>query len=328
MPESQPLLPHGPHAPLSDGRLPAGKPSNTSPSRFTARGFLYMVLSTFFMSLFSFFAHVSESSFGFSVPSVLLVRGCISLSFSLIYILSTNLLSTIEPTRDVIIPLLIRGVSGSMTGFLVFSAVARIPVGTAMTLFNVAPTFTSVAAALVFSEAFTRAHALNLVANFFGVMLVSGMVTNAAVNGTAPSAVGVMFGLGSAISSTVNVMVLRKLGARRMHPMMTTFAYGAGCLVLLLFIATKEDVHAVVSGNRTALMFAVLSALFGFIAQNLLALGLRHVPAGAAAVVRSLNVPMSFALGLVALGETIAPLEAVGVVLIVGSVTTVGMMKR
>lgn len=173
-------------------------------------------------------------------------------------------------------------------------------------------------------------HAVNLVTNFLGVALVAGVISDGATASSGmgmQSPLGVMYGLGSAVASSVTVLMLRRLGSHGLHPVASTFAYGVGCIVVLLVIATPPDAVALVKGNHLGLLCAMLSSVAGFTGQTFLAWGLRYVPAGSAAVVRSLNVPVAFALGLAVFGETVAPTEIVGVFFIVGSVVVVGVMQ-
>lgn len=338
--ESLPLLPQPAPQPAKR-HLPAADSQSDTPS--VRRGLFYMLLSAVCHALMNFQVHVAETHFALPPASAIIVRAVVSLSISVSYLHYQSLLpSVVDLPAAQLARLLARGVCGALGGYFIFEALARLEAGVALTLSYASPAITSVLAAVVLGDPFTSTHALALVANFAGVALVSlhaGSAATLATSHPASDALlhlhhtsaatatasnsaqqvhGVLFALAAACASSAVFVLLRRMGLQ-VHFAASAGAYGAGCALLAPLVTDRAALAAFGRGGW-GLALAVGSALAGFAGQSLLARSLQNAPAGPAAVVRSVNVPIIFVLGLVFLRETVGAASLVGVALVLSSV--------
>lgn len=302
-------------------RHDAQESDRSAPTANPALGYALMVASSVCHAVMTFFVHLAEVKSGFPPPSALVVRACTSLTLSSSYILlNRHTIGAVQWTRRKAILLTLRGLAGGPSAWLSFEALARLPVGTAMTIFYASPALTAIASAVLLRDhPLTLELMLTIAANFTGIALVS--------DPTAQSAhlAGVFCALGMAIMSTT-VFVLQRAMGLGVHFVLGVFAYSCGCAFIAACVARGDDVSQIFS-NRQGALFALCSGLAGFGSQSFLNKGLQHAPAGPAIVVRSLNVPLTFVLGLVFLGERPSLMSLCGVVIVLGSVVAIGFQK-
>lgn len=274
----------------------------------------------------TFLVHIAEVNYFFPSASAVIIRACTSLTLSTLYLLCNHdaLLSTRSLTPRTTSLLTLRGLFGGLSGWLSFAALARLPVGTAMTLFYASPALTTIASALILHDhPLTFPLACTIIANFIGVALVSSgadILTKGIEHLD-----GILYALGMACCATA-VFVLQRAMGLRVHFVLGVFAYGMGCVLVAGLSAKWDDVLAVMY-NRKGALFALGSGLAGFGSQSFLNRGLQHSPAGPAIVVRSMSVPVTFVLGLVFLGERVTLRAITGVAMVLGSVAMIGLQK-
>lgn len=225
----------------------------------------------------------------------------------------------------VLLQMVLRAFSGVSAGMLTILSVSLLPIGVAMTLVFISPTLTALLSAVLFGEPLTLVHLLNLVANIVGISLVTDLFSDR--DTPTLSLLGIFSALGGAACMTVVALTLRRLGTLGIPPMVMTFPIGIGYLTASMFLVRPPDVQMLFTRDWRGLICNILNAVLAFMAQTFLAMALRDAPAGPAVVVRSLTVPISFLLGLLVLGEKFTTTEMVGVLMIVVSVTVVGVMQ-
>lgn len=294
---------------------------SSTPTANPALGYTLMVASSVCHAVMTFFVHLAEVKSGLPPPSALVIRACTSLTLSSTYILLNRpAIRAVQWTRRKAILLALRGLAGGPSAWLSFEALARLPVGTAMTIFYASPALTAITSSLLLRDhPLTLALMLTIAANFTGIALVSDPTTQ----GT--HLAGVLCALGMAIMSTT-VFVLQRAMGLGVHFVLGVFAYSWGCAFIAACVARSEDISEVFT-NRQGVLFALCSGIAGFGSQSFLNRGLQHAPAGPAIVVRSLNVPLTFVLGLVFLGERPSLMSLAGVVIVLGSVVAIGFQK-
>lgn len=305
--------------PTSDN---AARQSDTSsPTANPALGYALMVASSVCHAVMTFFVHLAEVKTDLPPPSALVIRACTSLTLSTTYILlNRRAVGAVQWTRRKAILLALRGLAGGPSAWLSFEALARLPVGTAMTIFYASPALTAITSAVLLRDhPLTLELMLTIAANFTGIALVSDPTTQGA------HLAGVLCALGMALMSTA-VFVLQRAMGLGVHFVLGVFAYSWGCAFIAACVARSEDISQVFT-NRQGALFALCSGIAGFGSQSFLNKGLQHAPAGPAIVVRSLNVPLTFVLGLVFLGERPSLMSLGGVAIVLGSVVAIGFQK-
>lgn len=196
---------------------------------------------------------------------------------------------------------------------LIFLAGYRLPGGLAATLTATAPIMVLLVAWALISE---RPRAVSLVAAVVGAVGVAMLVLRGEVR---PDALGVAASLGAVALSSVGFVLVK----RWQPPVgMLTFAawqLAAGGLALV-------PVALLVEGAPPALD---ARAVGGFLYLGLVATGLayvawftglRRMPAGAVSLIGLLNPVAGVAIGVALAGEAFGPAQALGMVLVLGSV--------
>lgn len=300
--------------------------SAAPPSSPAALGYFVMLASAFCHALVTFFVHLAEVRCGFPAISALIVRAMTSLTLSSSYLLLNRHIIFSPASRAtyswrLLILLGIRGLAGGLAALLTFVSLAKLPVGTAVTLFYAAPALTA-----VFSSLFLRDMPLSpqlvvtIVANFIGIALV------ARPTAAGSNMAGVCCALGVATAASTAFVLTRAMGTR-VHFVLSVFAFSLGCATMVACTATKEYFHQVVA-NRQGVMYAICSGIAGFGSQSFLNKALQLAPAGPATVVRSLNVPLTFVLGLLFLNERPTKSSMVGVGVVLVSVAMIGLLQK
>lgn len=291
-----------------------------------AAGYCFMALSALFHALMSFFVRVSESSYDYPTSCCLMVRAFTSIGLSILYLSIHDLFHTLKLTTTQVVLLSLRGVFGAGAGACTFFSLQYLPVGIAITILYSSPAITSVLAAIVLKEPFTMAHFLTLVLNFTGVIMTSRGSYSSHNTANQFVLIGVTFAILAAVFASIAFILIRIMGLR-VHFILGCLFYGVGCFFLSFFIGSYEDV-LMISSNYKGTFFALLSGFAGFGSQSMLTRGVQRLAPGPAAVVRSLNVPISFLLGLVFLSEKPSAFSAFGVSLVLLSIASVAWQKQ
>ena len=227
--------------------------------------------------------------------------------------------------------LFVRGLFGSFAVLLFFTAIEKLPVGTATLLTYTAPVFTVIFAALFLDEKMTFGAVLALAFTFLGVVLVVRGNTPSPVPLAAPLSslshpavrpawslgfgVWEACGLGSAIMSGGAVTTIRY--ARRFDGAWEIF--GAFCVVGMLATAP----FAILawrwpSPEQWLLLVAV--GLIAVVGQVLFTVALRDVTAAVYGVVSQLAPITALALGALVYGDHLGVLGLVGSAITVAGV--------
>lgn len=250
--------------------------------------------------------------------------------------------------------LVMRGLVGSVTSGTAFAALAYLPVGTAVTLFYLSPALTALIAHVHLGEPLTRRLIGVIILNFIGIALVSNNSSSsssdkprsiaAGVPSMNNTGQGVIFAVVSACGASLVYTTQRAMGFR-LHFVLGVLSFGIACLLLVMLIILSLlilrqfssslppdslwsfSLSRDLASHARGVGMAIVSGLAGFGSQSFLNLGLAHTPPAPAVVVRSLNVPMSYAAGFIALGERPNAAGTVGVACVVASVVAIAVEK-
>jgi inner membrane transporter RhtA len=193
---------------------------------------------------------------------------------------------------------------GAMNG-LFYQAVDRIPLGAAVTLEVLGPLALSVLASRRLINAVWAALALA------GVFLLSGGDFGAL------DPVGVAFALGAGAMWAAYIVFSARTGRRFPQADGLALAMGVGALLMLpLGIAesgTKlADPVTIALGSAVAIMSSVLP-------YTLELLALRRLPAPTFAILMSLEPALAATAGFLVLGQTLSPVQAAAIALVIGA---------
>ncbi|HUH13827.1 MAG TPA: EamA family transporter [Longimicrobiales bacterium] len=206
--------------------------------------------------------------------------------------------------------------------YLYFAALERVPVGVAAALLYTAPVFAVLLARALFGEALTAWKLGALAAAVAGVVLVSGALgsapspdgARAAAGGTRTA--GILLGLGSGLTYALFTLFGRRSGTRHDAVRTVFWAMGFGALVLGLLVPPWR----VLVDHPGAIPWILALSLVSTLGANLLYMGaLRHVEAGVAAVLATIEPVVAGLLAWLWLGEGLAGGQIAGLVLVVAA---------
>ncbi len=145
--------------------------------------------------------------------------------------------------------------------------------------------------------------------------LVGGiLVTDPFTQGAQASLVGVLLAVSAASVSALSVTTLRAI-ATQVHFLVTVLSFGA--FTMLAGLVEGGTLELFDSASNTGI--ALLAAVLGFCAQSSMAKGYEYCPAGKGALVRNIQLPLAYVLGIVFLGEMPHMVSVVGGILILSA---------
>lgn len=203
--------------------------------------------------------------------------------------------------------------------FVYLYAISRTTVATAAILLYTAPVFVIILSALLFREPFTRAKGIAVLLAFAGCVLVVRGYDPAALRVNLP---GVLAGLASGLTYAM-YSIFGKTALRRYSPITTlTYALGFGTVILG---AAALPLGAVRLAHPSAAWASIvyLALITTLLAQWLYLAGLRHVEAGRASLVATLEPVIAAILGFALLGEGLERWQILGGALVLSAVLTV-----
>lgn len=325
--EQNALLGEKPKAPTAKKEVSpsaSGRDQNVSLVGTATFGYALMFLAGLAEATRCLLFHAAEVLYGFPVPVGLLLSGVVFTLFSGLYIVGVLGTASLRMPRGRAARLATRGLLAATAAYGKNLALAHIPLGTELTIFSTSPVMAALLAAAFLGDALTWPDALVLALDIAGVVLVSGPSLPASeASGAADSAIGIAAAIGAAATSASGLVLVRVMGDR-VHVMHNLFATGIGCLFLGGLLTSADDVAQLFSNWRGALL-GLIAVLLGFTYQTFVNRGLQLCRPGPALVVRSFNVPVSFVLGLVFMGELVSLQALAGVFLVLVSIAYIGL---
>lgn len=203
--------------------------------------------------------------------------------------------------------------------WLYFAALERVSVGVAAALLYTAPVFAVLLARALFGESLGPRKLAALATAVAGVVLVSGALGSpSSPTGTAGDGrtLGLLFGLGSGLAYALFTLFGRRSGARHDAVRTVFWAMGFGALVLGLLVPPWR----VLIEHPGAIPWILALSLVSTLGANLLYMAaLRHVEAGVAAVLATIEPVVAGVLAWLWLGEGLGVGQVAGLVLVVAA---------
>ena len=324
--EKQPLLPSTSTALGSTKHeLPLPHTINAPPSSTDLYGYILMAMSCLGTSGMSLLVHLAEEQFRFPPLSAVFICAVVQTVLSVTYILTfldvRRMLSNIT-TRQVYL-LAFRGILGACGYVCFFNALQLMPVGDAIAIFYCAPAITMLLSSLVLAEPITFLDVVAVIISFIGVLLISRPGFDVVNISKSDRIIGSLLVFASAFSCSAAFVVVRALGTG-IHFMASVFSLGFASMALSTALGGAINPTDFISMKVAAVLvfFASLFAFFGHCCNNK---GLQQCRAGPGVLIRNLDVPLSYLLGLLFLGETPSWFSFVGSCLVLFSSLLIGM---
>jgi drug/metabolite transporter (DMT)-like permease len=198
-----------------------------------------------------------------------------------------------------------------------FESLSRIPAVITVLLLYTYPLLVTLAAPGLLGEPLTQGKAVAMIAGFVGVALTLG-----GFDGSLDPA-GVALGLASGVFFAAFLILAKRRVGTDLDPVeMVGWIYagiGAGYLVILALHGGSFPT------DRSGWVAMAGVIVIGTIASMILfASGLRHLPAGVASMLSTLEPACSVALAALALGEGVAAVQLLGILLVLASIAWLG----
>jgi drug/metabolite transporter (DMT)-like permease len=194
------------------------------------------------------------------------------------------------------------------------AAVKRVPIGVAVTIFYMFPLLVALSARFLDGERLGAARAAGLITGFVGVLLTVG----ASFGGVDPlgMSLAAVASLGVAVNITLSVRVMRGSGPYAAMFMMT----GGSALALILLAAVATP-----SLPTTALSWFGIAAASGLFCVAMICFysAVHMIGSVRAAVVSNLEPVAATTVAFLVLGETLKPLQVLGVLTVIAAVMLV-----
>jgi DME family drug/metabolite transporter len=273
-----------------------------------------------------FFAKVLYAR-GVSFESLVAVRASVGWLAVICFVLATGSASTLKVGRRDLALLVPLGVIGiGLFYLLYFYTVRESTVGTAAILLYSSPAFVVVLAWLFLREPLGAAKVTALLFTIGGIFLVVGAYDPANLE-VSPTVL--LTGLLSGLAYGLYSIFGRPVAARLSPAVVLSYALGLGAV--LLIVAALPTLHTLVglSSGTYALLF-MLAVVHTTLAFALYTYGMRHLGAGRAAIVATIEPVVAGATGILLLGEALTAPKLLGALLVLAGagLTQVGGGKN
>jgi drug/metabolite transporter, DME family len=251
---------------------------------------------------------------GVSFESLVAVRAFVGWLAVIGFLLATQGARSLRVARRDLAFLLPLGLIGIGTFYLLyFYTVHESTVGTAAILLYSAPAFVVVLAWLFLKEPLNAAKVFALLLTVGGIFLVAGAYDPANLE---VSSKILLTGLLSGLTYGLYAILGRPLAARLSPAVILSYALAFGSALLLVAALPTLDTLVGLPAS-SYLILLMLSVVHTTLAFALYTFGIKHLGAGRAAIVATIEPVVAGILGITLLGEELTVLKALGAVLVI-----------
>jgi drug/metabolite transporter, DME family len=218
------------------------------------------------------------------------------------------------PYKSLPLLLSVGAVGPGFAGLCYTTAIAETSLSLATVLLYTSPAWVTLLAWRFLGEPIGARKAAAVGAAVVGVALVAQAYDPAALSG---SMVGILLGIAGGFGYACFI-VLSKKALRRHHPLtVTAYVYPSAALLMLPLQQTFLPMAFSAQAWLLLGLYVVGSQILGNVAYNG---GLSRTPAGLVSILALWSPITTLGLGALVLGESLAPLQMVGALLVIGSV--------
>jgi probable blue pigment (indigoidine) exporter len=204
---------------------------------------------------------------------------------------------------------------------LLFVAAYRLPGGVAATVGAIQPLIVTVLASRLVGEAVSRRNVIAGIAGVGGVAMLV-LQSNARLD-----PLGVLAAAGAALLMASGNVLAKRWGQPERPLVMTSWQLVAGGIVLLPIMLLAEGLPSEPLSGRNVAGFAVLTLVGTALAYTLWFRGIGRLPVGRVAFLGLLSPVVAVTSGWLVLGQSLSPGQALGAVIVLGSVAAVTVLR-
>jgi drug/metabolite transporter (DMT)-like permease len=195
------------------------------------------------------------------------------------------------------------------------------------------PIFTIFGTHVALAEPVSTVECVAAIVSFVGVALVakagvssSDIMPRPGAESMAPRPLGILLAVCAAVLSAAAYTIIRKMNSS-VHFMFSVFSLGLTSTVIAS-LAMRASIFGLLSdlaSEPVAVALLILQGVAAFAGQCALNKGLQHCH-GVGILIRNIDVPLAYLIGIAALGEVPSSASCIGATLVFGSV--VGLTVR
>lgn len=292
-------------------------------------GFLFELFSTFAESMMYLFIHICAFQYGLPAGSVAIIYFVTTAPIAILYICVRLKSRDIPFGLRQWATLAIQAMIESTSGFLIFMALRRLPLGVVATIAYTYPVISMVIFAILLRMSFNFLDFLVAVMCAAGVIFVSlpqvfqsNGIPDASSISFGSTELGAFYAILAAVLRAFGYYLNRILGSK-VHFSFKILSYSVGLGFISFFFGGLGNIWEIFL-NMKGVLAAVIGCLFGFLSQSIGSLALKRIAIGPSLLIRSVSLPLSYILGIVFLKENISIRTLIGTVLITASSAVVG----
>ena len=265
---------------------------------------------------------------GVDVATAVVFRSCVTVLVLAVILLVQRVPLQFTPRHQRMLPLI--GLLIGVQSLCLYSSVARLPVALALLAFNTYPIWTALWARVIYRQAPERALLLAMPVILLGLALALDVLGAASGLGAAGQwsriGAGVGFALAAAATFGLALVITQHEAADIDGRVRTATTLSMAGLMALCLVAVQGGFH-LPQAPAGWWGLAALSLLYGTAFTIMFTLLPKLGVVGNSAI---MNVEPVFALALawLLLGQSIAPVQVAGALLVVGAVLALGLRKR
>lgn len=291
-----------------------------------AIGYLCILGASLNFSFTSFVLRTAQTVFQMPSATVMFMIFSCDMVLAILYVIFTanpSMLTGLKK-RDLML-IVARGMFGILSTIAVFAGMKNAPVGDVTAAYSICPAITLVFAAIILRESIYRADVFALILSLVGVILITrpaGVDSELSQHSRA-AVTGTMYGLLSGVLGAAAILPIRMMG-RNVHfiiPALSLFTFATVYSSLTGGIPSFSEITSYGYGTVLTLSASVSN----FLAQVLMNLGLHRCPAGPALLIRNIETPLNYFLGILFLHEVPTSLRISAACLIIISTSIIGV---
>lgn len=316
MDETTPLVPKDtPHNPSRD------------PPREEWFGYFLQACSVFSFGALGLIVRYVTGYHNFPFSCVMVIRGIFQTTFALFYIVWVSGMKSFNISRQHWGLVCARGIVGSLSLSFKYFAYSRLPMGIFTSVFILNVVFTMLLGQALLGEMIAPIEAGAALCSFLGVLLVAypDMRLDIGQSHSGGFMIGLAAALAAAFSSAATYCLLRTVSTH-VNFMVLVLAQGVSITMYGVLFGGASVGHFVHDDPR-ALQLIAFGCIFGILGSCCLNMAYKYCRAGTGTLVRIIDVPFSYLLGVVFLGEIPQPMSLVGSVFVLAGTGIVASRK-
>lgn len=297
-----------------------------TPPRFSERdGYVILFCSALFFEFAALVSRYVTVYHGVSVSNVVFLRGVIQLSLGILSALIFFSPRQVFTVPTSLLPLVaFRGIFGAASYAITYTALSLAPIGIVTSIFFLNPISTTIVSSFVLKEKISSTECYAASLSILGALLVANPTMEIPTKLSHDYLSGISLAFLSAMMVSAAFVSIRALG-RRVHFMVNVISFAIGGTTLGVLLGGTH-----LTGTTKGLWMTVGGCVLGFFGQCLLNLGFQYARASTGSLLRNVDVPLAYILGIIFLGEVphLVSIFGSSLVIVATIIVAMGAMKK